>query len=322
MLMQPASISELWVVFLIDIYLSERLFFKYHPIRLIGITIETFESFFKPFMNKGKSFRYALGLILCLYVLSISLITTATILIFASKISHLCLFFASVLIGYSCISLRSLIDTASNILILTQKDIVAARSEIKALVGRDTEGLSKEDLFAAVIESVAENTNDGVVAPLFYFFLGGPILAVAYKVINTLDSMVGYKEGYLKEFGFFSAKLDDVVNYIPARISILMLILAGCFNLGSTKNSFKVALRDAKKHPSPNAGFLEAAMAGLLGVKLGGKRSYFGKQVDFPVFFNEGQSANITLAYRAIFVSFICSLNTLLLVTAIHKALT
>ena len=137
-----------------------------------------------------------------------------------------------------------------------------------------------EKIMQEVVTFIAENTNDGIIAPLFYLILGGPILAVAYKVINTLDPMVGYKNDKYLDFGWFSAKSDDVANYIPARVSGFLISISSFIVGKGFKDSFKTMLRDSKKHSSPNSGISEAAMAGALGIRLGGGAFYQGKFVE------------------------------------------
>jgi adenosylcobinamide-phosphate synthase len=150
-------------------------------------------------------------------------------------------------------------------------------------VGRDTSELDEQDISRAVIETVAENASDGVVAPLFYLALGGPALALAYKAVNTLDSMVGYKNDRYRHFGWAAARLDDLANFIPARITAVLVCLAADINRrfmsddAPSPRPWHIMLRDGRNHPSPNSGYPEAAMAGALGVRLGGPGTYGGQ---------------------------------------------
>ena len=165
----------------------------------------------------------------------------------------------------------------------------------------------------ATIESIAENTNDGIVAPLFYLILGGPVLAIAYKAINTLDSMIGYKNEKYIHFGWFSAKLDDAASYIPARISGFLIAIC-CLFLGKNfRDAFKIMFRDGKKHPSPNSGISEAAMAGALGVRLGGPSTYKGRVSEKPYLGEEKKPTKPTLIKDALVISFTSSLIMLML---------
>ncbi|NCO68147.1 MAG: cobalamin biosynthesis protein CobD, partial [Nitrospirae bacterium] len=160
------------------------------------------------------------------------------------------------------------------------KDIIEARKKLSCIVGRDTQNLSEDGVVKAAAESIAENTNDGIIAPLFYLILGGPVLAITYKAINTLDSMVGYKNDRYIHFGWFSARVDDVANFIPARIAGMLIVISSFLLRKNFKDSLKTMLRDSKKHSSPNSGISEAAMAGALGIRLGGGAFYQGKFVE------------------------------------------
>ena len=169
---------------------------------------------------------------------------------------------------------------------LQQGNVIGARQAVAMIVGRDTQELSDSEVVRATVETVAESTADGVIAPLFYLVLGGPPLALAYKAVNTLDSMVGHRDERHIDFGWASARLDDVVNWIPARLTALLLIAAAGLRTGSgdrIRNGWCVLWRDGGKHPSPNSGRPEAAMAGALGVRLGGTNYYDGRANDRPI---------------------------------------
>lgn len=165
-------------------------------------------------------------------------------------------------------------------------DLPAARGAVAMIVGRDTEALSESEIARATVETVAESTADGVIAPLFYLAIGGAPLALAYKAINTLDSMIGHQDERHVNFGWASARLDDAANWIPARVAAVLLILAGGVitqRLGSVVGGWRVFRRDGRKHPSPNSGRPEAAMAGILGVRVGGLNVYDGIAQERPV---------------------------------------
>ena len=167
---------------------------------------------------------------------------------------------------------------------LKKDDLEGARYAVSMIVGRDTQVLDATGVAKAAVETVAENTSDGVIAPLIYLAIGGPILGFMYKAINTMDSMVGYKNDKYMYFGRCAAKLDDVVNYIPARISALLMI-AVSFLPGKAydgKGAWRIWRRDRRKHASPNSAQTEAVCAGSLGVQLAGDASYFGKIVKKP----------------------------------------
>ncbi|GFP21167.1 adenosylcobinamide-phosphate synthase [Candidatus Hakubella thermalkaliphila] len=192
-------------------------------------------------------------------------------------------------------------------------DLERAREIVSQIVGRDTKNLDFEDLIRATVESIAENTVDGIVAPLFYAFVGGAPLAMAYRAINTLDSMVGYKKEPYLHFGWASARMDDVANYIPARLNMLFISLAAlCLGMDG-RRAWRTARRDGRKHASPNSGLSEAAMAGALGVQLGGRSFYGGKEVFHPFLGNKVQSLSPEHIRKAVFVSLLSSLICLIL---------
>jgi adenosylcobinamide-phosphate synthase len=150
------------------------------------------------------------------------------------------------------------------------------------IVGRDTGELGESEIWRGAVETVAENTSDGVVAPLFFLMLGGPLLALAYKAVNTLDSMVGYKNERYLRFGWAAARLDDLLNLVPARLTGILMVLAAPFAGLSSRGAWRIMRRDGRNHSSPNSGIPEAAAAGALGVRLGGANRYFGRTVEKP----------------------------------------
>jgi adenosylcobinamide-phosphate synthase len=165
---------------------------------------------------------------------------------------------------------------------LLKDDLDGARKQLSFIVGRDTESLNKEGIIKAVVETIAENMADGVIAPLFYAGIFGAPLAFAYKAVNTLDSMFGYKNDKYIDFGCFPAKLDDIFNYIPARITGIIIVISAVILKYDYRNSFKIYKRDRYNHTSPNSAHPEAAMAGALRIQLGGGNYYFGKLVEKP----------------------------------------
>ena len=241
-------------------YILDRFFGEYpfliHPVVAIGRLIDFFETNF----YKDSIYR---GFLLVLFVLSIVFLFS----FFLSKTYFLIqLFFTTWLL-------------ASKSLYESVKDILNNPKNIKFLVSRDTKDLNESEINKAAIETYAENLNDGVIAPLFYLFFFGVIGIFLYKAVNTLDSMVGYKNEKYENFGKVSAKLDDILNLIPSRITAVLIII-----LSKKLSCFKILLLQAKKHLSPNAGYPITAMGCVVGVKLGGDTSYFGKIVKKPYF--------------------------------------
>jgi adenosylcobinamide-phosphate synthase len=192
--------------------------------------------------------------------------------------SHWLSSLAAVLVAWTTLAMRGLDDAAKTVeLSLRRDDENAARSAMPALVGRDPDKLDRAGMICATVESLAENLSDGIIAPLLYLFVGGPVAAMAYKAINTLDSMIGYRDERYLYFGRAAARIDDVANYIPARFSALCIVAASVFTTGRLHPALRTCLADARKHLSPNAGFPESAMAGALGVQLGGDTIYDGE---------------------------------------------
>jgi adenosylcobinamide-phosphate synthase len=198
---------------------------------------------------------------------------------------HPVLSFAAVIFfAYTTLATRNLYDEVGKVIKTLEKgDLNRARKEVSFLVSRDTDHLDEKEICRTLIETVSENTSDGVVAPLFYLMIGGPPLAMAYKALNTLDSMVGYKTERYQYFGWASARADDLANFIPARITVLLFVLSSLTLGKDWKSSWRVGWRDGRKNVSPNSGYPEAAAAGGLGVQLGGKNFYFGILQEKPL---------------------------------------
>ena len=179
---------------------------------------------------------------------------------------------------YQILATKSLKVESDRVYIaLKNKGLEAGRKAVSMIVGRDTQNLTEEGVTKAAVETVAENTSDGVIAPLFYMLIGGAVLGFTYKAINTMDSMVGYKNDKYQWFGTAAAKLDDVVNFIPARVSAVLMILAAYLTGMDGKNAARIFRRDRFNHKSPNSAQTEAVMAGALDVQLAGDAWYFGK---------------------------------------------
>lgn len=184
---------------------------------------------------------------------------------------------------YQILATKSLKTESDKVYQALQKEgLVAARKAVSMIVGRDTKDLTEEGVTKAAVETVAENTSDGVIAPLFYLMIGGAVSGFAYKAVNTMDSMVGYKNDRYLYFGTAAAKLDDAVNYIPARISAYLMILASAVAGMDWRNAVKIYKRDRYNHKSPNAAQTESVMAGALDVQLAGNAWYFGKLYEKP----------------------------------------
>ncbi len=253
-------------------YVTDRLFGEFgfirHPVVFMGDYINWFEKYFyKDTIVNG-------------IFLSLSLITI--VLLITISLQSLFIFHFSLLTSL-LLGVIASTTIASKMLHDSVKEIIDHPQKIAYLVSRDTDSLTPSDINKASIESYAENLSDGVIAPLFYLLLFGVWGAFVYKAINTLDSMVGYRNEKYEKFGKFSAKLDDVVNYIPARITSTLIILLS-FPLNAQRSTLSTVLKQGKLHESPNAGYPISAMAMSLGIKLGGDTSYFGKLKPKPYF--------------------------------------
>lgn len=201
----------------------------------------------------------------------------------AYAIHHYIGWAVSAWIAYTCLALNSLHRESKLVADrLKAGDLEGARTYLSRIVGRDTEHLDEPEIWRALVETVAENTSDGVIAPLFYLMLGGPALGLAYKAVNTLDSMVGYKNERYLRLGWASARFDDLANCLPARITGILMVAAAPLAGLSGRNAMRIMLRDGGNHSSPNSGIPEAAAAGALGVRLGGANRYFGVIVEKP----------------------------------------
>ena len=221
--------------------------------------------------------------------------------------------FFEIYLMYTIFSINSLAREGKKVYKILQKgNLEIARKELSYLVSRDTEKMDKIMIIRSTMETISENTVDGIIAPMFYMFIGGLPLAMTYKAINTMDSMVGYKNEKYIDFGKFSAKVDDIANFIPARITGILIIISS-FLLGfDYKNAKKIFFRDRKNHSSPNSAHSEASVAGALGVQFGGKVSYFGKEVEKPTigdkkkeFRTEDIRKNIRIMYVTSFVGLV-----------------
>ena len=281
---------EIILAFLLDALIGDPKWLP-HPVRLIGRTIEKMESTLRARIKNQKLAGVMLVVAIVGLVLTASFITIWLLRSFENGAASV---LARTLIIYlvaTTISLRGLVESVKGV--LQSHDLDDARKKLSNIVGRDTQGLDREGVRRAAVETLAENTSDGVVAPLFYLAIGGLPLAVLYKAVNTLDSMVGYKNEKYMKMGWASARLDDLLNYVPARITGLLLVLAALLLPGTRMtDALRVMLRDGRKHPSPNAGVPEAAVAGALGIRLGGPSIYGGKTVVKPFIGDEKGSAS------------------------------
>ena len=261
-----------------------------HPVRWMGACINRCEPAIRNRFISAASRRIA-GLILALFVPGLSFLAAWGALKLAFLVHPWFGNFLWIVLGYTTLAAKDLANHAWEVYHrLCAGSLREARDAVSFMVGRDTERLTETDISRATIESVAENTSDGVVAPLFYLVIGGPPLALAYKALNTLDSMIGHRDASYRDIGWASAKLDDLANLIPARLSAGLLVVSAYVRRAAAANAWRIYRRDCSKHVSPNSGHPEAAMAGALGIGLGGPSAYDGVQVDRPLL---GDPANV-----------------------------
>lgn len=263
--------------FLLDLLLGDP-GWLYHPVRIIGNGISLLEKMLRKVFPKNKPGERAAGVFLVIFIVFFSAGIPWLILTAAYRYNIWLGFVLEMFMCYQLLATRSLRDESKKVYdALKTGDMEKSRYAVSMIVGRDTRSLSEEGVTKAAVETVAENTSDGIIAPLFYMMIGGAVLGFAYKAVNTMDSMVGYKNDTYQYFGTAAARLDDVLNYIPARLSAVIMILASyCVGLDG-KNAGKIFLRDRYKHSSPNSAQTEAVMAGALRVQLAGDAWYFGK---------------------------------------------
>ncbi len=278
-----------------------------HPVRLIGAFINRCEPMIRNRFISGQSRRIA-GLLLAMFVPGFSFLAAWGSLHVAFLVHPWLGNLLWIVLGYTTLAAKDLAKHAWEVYHrLHTGSLGEARQAVSLMVGRETDQLTEIEIARATIESVAENTSDGVIAPLFYLVIGGPPLALAYKAINTLDSMIGYQDAPYRDIGWASAKLDDLANAIPARLSAGLLVLSSHFRHAAVANVWSIYRRDCAKHASPNSGHPEAAMAGALGVLLGGSSVYNGIRVERPQLgdpTNVPQSRHIPMAIELMWISF------------------
>ncbi len=268
--------------FILDLFLGDP-HWLYHPVRLIGKLVLHYDNKFFGSRDQVSIHSPGLKRFLGFYTVAVVCLCTVAVCFFLLFISYKICLSAGLIVEsfmtYQVIALKSLkVESMKVYYEIKGHSLTGARKAVSMIVGRDTENLDEEGVIKAAVETVAENTSDGVIAPLFYLALGGPILGFLYKAINTMDSMIGYKDQRYVDFGRFAAKLDDLVNFIPSRISAGLMIFC-CVFLGgnfSARGAARIFLRDRLKHASPNSAQTESVAAGALGIRLAGPASYNG----------------------------------------------
>jgi len=300
------------VAIFLDIIFGDPSWFP-HPIIFIGKLIGALEK--KLYSKASKMKGLLLVFITCVVVWS-----AAELIIYLSALvgidDYVIAFFL-----YTSLAIKSLAKAGRDIKDAISKGIDEARLKLSYIVGRDTKDLDEQEIIKGAVETVAENTIDGVIAPIFYMLIGliinAPLqLVFLYKTINTLDSMVGYNNEKYSNLGYFAAKIDDVLNFIPARIGSVVMLISGMLLGYDIKSGIKIFSRDRKNHKSPNSAHPESVIAGLLNIRLGGPNYYFGKLVDKP-YIGEGEkelsAGDITKTNRVLYMSVALITLTLIL---------
>lgn len=273
--------SSIFAAWVLDLLIGDPYWFP-HPVKWMGKYINFFEEKVRSITSSSNGLKIG-GVLLTVTLVLLTYVTAEGMLIAAKKIHIGIYLIVNILLLWSCIAAKCLQKEAVKVYnALKSKDLGLARKQLAYIVGRDTMQLNEKEITRAAVETVLENTSDGVIAPLFYMFIGGAPLALAYKAINTMDSMVGYKNEKYFYFGWASAKLDDIANYIPARLTGILIVITSFFLNLDYKESFRILKRDRRNHSSPNSAYAEAAGAGALGIQLGGSNTYFGKVVEKP----------------------------------------
>lgn len=286
-----------------------------HPVRIIGKVIEYLERALRK-NNQNQQTEKIKGIILAVITVGLSYFTIYFLIYVGGIISPGLKFAFSSFFIFTTLSTKNLGEEAFSVYRALEEDnLELARERVSRIAGRDTKDLDEEEIVRATVETVAENTVDGIISPLFYAVLGGAPLAMAYKAVNTLDSMVGYKNEKYLYFGWCSAKLDDLVNYLPARISILLIPMASLIVGQRGLMALRAIFRDGKKSPSPNAGIPEAGFAGSLGIQLGGLNFYQGAKEYRPILGDKLKKKSPKDILKAIWLS--CTVSMLMFLSGL-----
>lgn len=288
------------VAYLLDYFAGDPEWFP-HPVRIMGIAIGRGEHFLRR-SEDGPAQEFVAGAILTAGVVASSYYLTQATIELAYRRSRLLGHAAKIVLAWTCLAAQNLRQEALAVSDqLMKHDLVQARTRLARIVGRDTNELDSNEISRALIETVAESASDGIVAPILYLAAGGVPLGMAYKAINTLDSMIGHRDLRYFYFGKTAARLDDAANYIPSRVTALAIIVASKFSRDANAQlAWNVWRRDRSKHSSPNAGQSEAAMAGALGVRLGGDNRYDGVLISSRLMGEEFPQASTAKALQAI----------------------
>ena len=311
----PDHILALVMGFALDLLLGDPAWL-YHPVCVIGKYIAFAE---KKLRVRGGNLR-ASAVFLTASTVLMTMAAAAALLWVLGLFGRWPLVIGMALLDWMGVAVTCMAEEARGVEHALASGAPAGRKQVARIVGRDTQHLNEEEIIKATVETVAENTTDGVISPLLYAAVGGPVLLWGFKAANTLDSMVGYLDERYREIGWSSARLDDVLNYIPARITgVLMCVSAWLLHMDG-KNAWRILWRDHRNHKSPNCAWSESAAAGALHIQLGGTHDYFGKPIEKPTIGDNDRPAertDIGRANRLLYAASLLMLGLIVLVSLV-----
>ncbi len=297
---------KLWMIILLDFSLKDPTFL-YHPVRFFGLLIKKGEMLIRKYIP--DKYNRLMGVVLVLGVLGLVLSLYGLLRGALGSVSPYLSVVLDVYLAYTLLASGSLMEEGRRIyVILKEGDLAEARKSLSYLVSRDTAEMTLPHILRGAIETLSENITDGIVSPLFYLFFFGVPGMLVFKVISTFDSMIGYKNEHYLQLGWFAARFDDVLNFVPARLSGVLVVVSAFFVKEDYKAAYRIFKRDRLKHASPNSACTESAVAGALSIQLGGSASYFGKIVEKPTIGDGKPAENCEVLFRV---------NRLILVTTL-----
>lgn len=305
------GIAALIAGFLLDLLLGDPEWL-YHPVRLIGKYVSFAE---KRLRARGGDLRKS-AVVLTGSTVLLTLAAAAGILALLRTAGRIPVFAGMAVMNWMGIAARCMAKEAGGVEKALGRGTGEARKQVARIVGRDTDRLNEEEIIKATVETVAENTTDGVISPLFWGLIGGPVLMWGFKAASTLDSMVGYMDEKYRDIGWSSARLDDALNWIPARLTALLMTAAAFLTGLDGRNAFRIVRRDHANHRSPNCAWSEAAAAGALHIQLGGTHEYFGKPVEKPTIGDADRPAEREDIRRAVRLLYGTSILMMILIAA------
>ena len=310
------NLLSIYTGYALDLIVGDPYSFP-HPVRFIGKLISFVEKQIRKITSSDKGLKIA-GFFLWFVVVGVTLGSTSIVLRLF-EFNKIVYFAVNSILIYTTLATKCLKDESIKIYkVLKTGDLEKSRIQLSYIVGRDTTNLSEKEIVRATVETVAENTVDGIIAPLFYGFIGGAPLAMAYKAINTLDSTVGYKNDKYYYLGYASAKIDDIANYIPARLGVILISLGSLLAGFNFKNALKIGIRDRKNHKSPNCALSEGAISGALEIQLGGTNIYFGKEVYKPTIGDKSREIEIEDIVRTNKIMYSSSIISIIIFTVTY----